>query len=683
MATKWRRFSTNSITKIILIIIIAVTSAVIGGVSFRAYTNPFGSGALETFIHTDYFKSYSFINDFSKITNKISNKNTIENDSVIESYLKSLEHNGIYANIKIISADGRIEKNFETSDVKKSDAAFYYTISPSQGISGSANAPDITSSYQCYTSYGVLELGFTNAYVQNIQEQWNTVSDNMVIYSFVLGISLILGLSSLIWILSVSGLSPEGEKTTVKLINKAFTEIQVALPVLSVAATASVIYEASSYNLIMYNIALELAGNTEYIIDMWMYTCGISILTAISALLIVYFFSSLIIKIRNKILTKTTLVGIILLWCVKIIKKIFGGIRICLNSIKQSIDTAVKGSGKAGKILNTRWIALICFLSISGFIMLMALAANEAYILAFILIISGIAAIAYLVSEWFAVKHITEIEKQLDSIYNGQYHPENKISEKSIFYPMSQKIISLGSNFEKNVEKRVKSERMKINLVTNVSHDLKTPLTSIISYVDLLSKEDLSPEAMDYVTVLSSKSERLKNIVSDLFELAKTTSGEIPIEHEDIDLCRLIQQTLGDMDDKITGSDIVIKTSVPDCPVIINSDGKRLYRVVQNLIDNALKYSLQNTRIYILLNVLKDTAELSVKNTASYEMNFTSEEILERFARGDESRTTEGSGLGLSIAQGFTIACGGTFDLQIDGDQFKVVIKFKLKNELS
>ncbi|KAF5060142.1 Adaptive-response sensory-kinase SasA [anaerobic digester metagenome] len=237
----------------------------------------------------------------------------------------------------------------------------------------------------------------------------------------------------------------------------------------------------------------------------------------------------------------------------------------------------------------------------------------------------------------------------------------------------------INKGFNESLGEQMKAERMKIALVTNVSHDLKTPLTSIISYVDLLSKEeDLSETVRDYVNVLSEKSNRLKNIVSDLFDLAKSTSGDIPLDMKSLDIKKLIEQTLGDMEDEIEKSNLQIKTKLPENSLNIYSDGKKLYRVFQNVIDNALKYALPGTRVYVELEEIDGKAVAKIKNTAGYEMEFTAEEILQRFSRGDKSRTTEGSGLGLSIAESFTNVCGGKFKVEIDGDLFKVQISFNL-----
>ncbi|QSX09010.1 HAMP domain-containing histidine kinase [Alkalibacter rhizosphaerae] len=241
--------------------------------------------------------------------------------------------------------------------------------------------------------------------------------------------------------------------------------------------------------------------------------------------------------------------------------------------------------------------------------------------------------------------------------------------------------INLG--FNESLEEQMKAERMKVALVTNVSHDLKTPLTSIISYTDLLSKEEnLSENAKEYIQILSEKSNRLKKIVADLFDLAKSTTGNIQVNLESLDLKTLLQQAVADMDDEIRSSQATLRTSFPEEGAPILSDGNKLYRVIQNLMDNALKYSMPGTRIFLDLTTNQDESIVSLKNTAGYEMDFTKEEILQRFNRGDSSRTTEGSGLGLSIAESFTKVCGGDFDLEIDGDQFKITLRFPIRKTI-
>lgn len=282
----------------------------------------------------------------------------------------------------------------------------------------------------------------------------------------------------------------------------------------------------------------------------------------------------------------------------------------------------------------------------------------------------------YMAFLYHTYRDIGKLAAKIEAISKGEKPDGNEIYPDSPLYHIYLDLDNIDAGMKKSIEEQVKSERMKIELVTNVSHDLKTPLTSIISYVDLLSKTELSDEAADYVKIISAKAERLKNIVSDLFDIAKANSGNSNVLLENLDLCKLIVQTLADMDDKVNASGMTIKTRLPSAPVIIRSDGKKLYRVFQNLIDNALKYSLKGTRIFIEAEISDGLVKASVKNTSAYELDFTADEIKERFTRGDKSRSTEGSGLGLSIAESFTAVCGGSFNVVIDGDQFRTELVF-------
>jgi len=278
------------------------------------------------------------------------------------------------------------------------------------------------------------------------------------------------------------------------------------------------------------------------------------------------------------------------------------------------------------------------------------------------------------------VQDLLDLEKVLQQIYeisNGDLKASTDIGEDSLYYKATTSLREIGSGMEKSVEEQVKSQKMKVDLIQNVSHDLKTPLTSIISYIDLLSKDEtLSEEARDYVRILEKKANRLKNIVTDLFDLAKTTSGNVTAEFSILDMRKLVEQTLVEMDDKIIASGFEVITHFDTETAQFQGDVNRMYRVAQNVLDNALQYSLSGSRIYVSVLDAGNRWKLSVKNTASYHMQFTEEEILERFTRGDQARTTEGSGLGLSIADSFTKLCGGDFHIKIDGDQFTVEITF-------
>ena len=260
---------------------------------------------------------------------------------------------------------------------------------------------------------------------------------------------------------------------------------------------------------------------------------------------------------------------------------------------------------------------------------------------------------------WLSDKTTREIGcllRQIAIMSEGEELPEEiGISEKSPLY---------------------QAERLKIDLITNVSHDLKTPLTSMVGYTDLLKKEELSNEARDYVEVISIKQEQLKNMIQDLFDLSKATSGAEQLVMETLDMRKLLEQTLGDMEDAIRESGMEIRTRFSQDSLLFTGDNGKMYRVVQNLLENALKYSLTGTRIYVDTEKKGGQVELQIKNIASYEMDFSPDEITERFVRGDKSRTTEGHGLGLAIASSFVRNMGGKLGVSIDGDLFKVTLNF-------
>ena len=241
---------------------------------------------------------------------------------------------------------------------------------------------------------------------------------------------------------------------------------------------------------------------------------------------------------------------------------------------------------------------------------------------------------------------------------------------------LAESLNSINGGLKIAVENAVKSERLKGELITNVSHDLKTPLTSIINYVNLLQKDNLSQDDKDkYIEILDRKSQRLKILIEDLFEASKAASGNIELNIEKLDIVSLFRQTLGEFEDKIEESSLMFIKKFPKEKIYINADGRRIYRVFENITGNAIKYSLKNTRVYVEIKEDDEYAIIEMKNISAYPLDFDSDEILERFKRGDSSRNTEGSGLGLSIANSLIKLHGGTFEVKTDGDLFKVIIK--------
>ncbi len=342
------------------------------------------------------------------------------------------------------------------------------------------------------------------------------------------------------------------------------------------------------------------------------------------------------------------------------------------------------------KLVDRFWILLgiELFLLVSGMMLFMLSFASPVYypflfILVIIWIAAAVACICLYIKRFRkTVEDVGEIVDQVSVMKSGNMDAKLNLPLDSDLYETAQDLNEIQEGFSVALEERMKSERMKIELITNVSHDIKTPLTSIISYVELLEKEEELPEHVkDYIKILSSKSQRLNTMVQDIFDVSKAASGEMKLVIEKLDLVKLIRQTMADMDEDISVSSLVFKLNLPNDPVLIQGDGERLYRVFQNLMKNALQYSLEGSRVYITLYRNDSWTTVVIKNTSKYELGDIGEDITQRFVRGDASRSTEGSGLGLSIAESFTEACGGTFRVTTDADLFTVEITFPSVNQ--
>ena len=227
------------------------------------------------------------------------------------------------------------------------------------------------------------------------------------------------------------------------------------------------------------------------------------------------------------------------------------------------------------------------------------------------------------------------------------------------------------------VEAEMKSERLKTDLITNVSHDIKTPLTSIINYVDILKRENIQDEKIaGYIRILDRKAARLKQLTEDLVEASKISSGNITLDMQKINLKQLIKQTNGEFEEKFGEKQLELICELPEAEMLILADGRRMFRVIENLYNNAAKYAMPHSRVYVNGEIKGGKVIFSMKNMSENPLNFKADELLERFVRGDVSRSTEGSGLGLEIARNLTLMQNGTFDLYVDGDLFKVTITF-------
>lgn len=276
-------------------------------------------------------------------------------------------------------------------------------------------------------------------------------------------------------------------------------------------------------------------------------------------------------------------------------------------------------------------------------------------------------------------KNYDMLVSYVESLSKGKFDID--MSENlGAFNYLKSKLIEVKEGLKKAILEEIKSQNMKTELISNVSHDLKTPLTSIITYVDLLKQKGITEEEREkYINTIDKKSQRLKSLIEDLFEVSKANSGNIKLNIVDVDIVALMKQTEFELEDKIKESGLKFKNNFPNKKLILPLDSEKTYRVFENLIINALKYSLKGSRVYIIIEEHEEDVEVVFKNISSEEIEFKPEEISERFVRGDKSRNTEGSGLGLAIAKSFTEVQKGAFKIEIDGDLFKVILNLKKK----
>lgn len=277
-----------------------------------------------------------------------------------------------------------------------------------------------------------------------------------------------------------------------------------------------------------------------------------------------------------------------------------------------------------------------------------------------------------------------EIQNAIEAISAGALDTKLNVEE---FHGQERELAEAVNNIRAGlsdaVMEKLRNERMKADLITNVSHDIKTPLTSIVNYVDLLKRENLQNEnARNYIRILDEKSQRLKQLTEDLVEASKISSGNIKLDMQPIDMVELLYQTGGEFNERFEARGLTIVTKIPHRSVMVRADGRQLYRAIENLYTNAAKYALENTRVYVELVVENGKAVFSIKNISKTPLPENAEgekDLTARFVRGEDSRTTEGSGLGLSIAKNLTILMGGDFRIKVDGDLFVAAITFAVE----
>ncbi|MDO5391151.1 MAG: HAMP domain-containing sensor histidine kinase [Eubacteriales bacterium] len=370
---------------------------------------------------------------------------------------------------------------------------------------------------------------------------------------------------------------------------------------------------------------------------------------------------SLVRRIKGKTLWKNSF----LLWFWRFVKKAWRRARVFLEQAGSDVQ-----HGRTLKMVSL----FGAFLVAQMFLVSASFGGGSFFCLLLLLALDGIAF-------WYFVRRVNgqkEILEGLKKITDGDLHYkipcEKLIGEQKT---VAEAINSIGAGLDAAVENSLKNERMKTELITNVSHDIKTPLTSIINYVDLLKRENLSdPKIVGYLDILDAKAQRLKILTEDVVEASKASTGNITLEMTNLNLVEMLHQVIGEFQEKMEEKNLKLMLNLPEEPVMIYADGRRMWRVLANIFNNTAKYAMEGTRVYVDLKKRDGKVSFSLKNISAEPLNISADELTERFIRGDGSRSTEGSGLGLSIAKSLTELQKGEFQVYLDGDLFKVMIVF-------
>ena len=392
---------------------------------------------------------------------------------------------------------------------------------------------------------------------------------------------------------------------------------------------------------------------------------------AINIVFVEIIFVTFIKRIKAKVFLKTCLFGKVIIFVFNIIKKLIEIMKKIIISIREKRNNYINRL-KYNKNLSLKFGAIVTVCMLVMFLF-------GIYLGPIGIVIDVV--IAELFIAWFfaRIQSFKKFEDALKQVSEGTLKDRLEVSDYSLEFKNSVEYLNNISNgFETAVEESMKSERLKTELITNVSHDIKTPLTSIINYVDLLKKENIENEkAKEYLDILDSKSQRLKRLTEDLVEASKASSGNLKLDLKQINIVELINQASGEFEDKFKDKKLEIITNFEKPTINIKADSRYMYRVIENLFSNVSKYALEGSRVYVDVKKENNEAKIAIKNISKERLNITEDELMQRFVRGDKSRTTEGSGLGLAIAKSLIVLQGGKFECKIDGDLFKIEITMK------
>jgi signal transduction histidine kinase len=609
-----------------------------------------------------YYDTYKFISKFEELSFDISEgvvkykNNIVSKPSAKESanlakfeaiknklstsvnflyYFKNTKTRNIISNLEDYQNSTFMEKQSFFSDLTESD--YNLTNSSRSSYPIYYNTASLLSD-KPFMAYAAIRkpLRHGDSFYTDFKEYSKTKTISLYIITL-LAVSVFLALICSLYLAFICGQNENKGEVKLLLIDKIYTDVHTFLVFIAAAISVNLVSDLDLHDCILALVIL-----------------GIDALIGLSYIL------SMIRQLKNKTLFKNSLIYKILLVLKRLVQLCFSG-----KIFKISTVLFLLGYG--------------CVNSILFFITPMAIDTHPFLFLfcASLLLVFNIFAIYITIK---ALYSLTQLMTNVKQISNGNLDkPQDNTQISVAFLDFATDIESIKYGLKKAVDTAVKGERMKTELITNVSHDLKTPLTSIVNYVDLLKKEDLNNEnALNYINILEEKSARLKQLIEDLVEASKASSGNLTVNTEKVDLHELIMQACGEYEEKFKNANLEIHIKTDDKKVLVIADGRHMWRIIENMLTNIIKYSMSNSRVYINIDKNDMYGLLTFKNISAFSLDIPPEQLTERFIRGDLSRNTEGSGLGLSIAQSLTNLQRGDFKIDIDGDLFKISIAIPL-----
>lgn len=562
----------------------------------------------------------------------------------------------IYTNKKAYSSYAQLEQNLEKIFKEKAYAVVYPELSEcvtnipdadlqvwNHTIDQSFDTKDFVFAVSVDTKFSVADSMADEA------ENYETYSKLMfpMLAGAIFG--SVLWLIGMVWLTVTAGRKPKDEEIHLNGFDRWYTEI-AAGAVIGIWLAGTIISGTL--------IANSSLGYSHAVVTV-IVTCLICGTYTMAWFLIGYL--SLVRRIKAGTLWKNSLIRTVLKWIGKCSGKLSDFARAFSRNTAEKIKVLLVG----GAFLFLQFLIIGCGFTGAGVFLI-------------ILLIVDAAAVIFIIRKADGLDLIMDgLKKISDGELQYKIKTDTLTGKQKV---MAEYINNIGSGLDAAVENSLKKERMQTELITNVSHDLKTPLTSIINYVDLMKRENpTDPKIQEYLRILDEKSQRLKVLTEDVVEASKASTGNIKLEMNDIDFVEMVQQVIGEFEEKFQEKNLTMMVHFTDEPSIIYADGQRMWRVLENVFGNVVKYAMEGTRVYAEISNRNKKVTFSLKNISAQPLNISADELTERFIRGDVARNTEGSGLGLSIAKSLTELQGGEFKLYLDGNLFKVMITFAAK----